>query len=272
MERAPFTAIMTQVIRRQRVNPEDLPTCRKCSALIVCTDMTPMGYPGVFLGTKDCPECIEADDKAQGLKDAYESFYKRANDLPVPLDWMAVKLGDLKPTIDIQAHRETVMDYLREWPENRLKGIGLTIQSETTGNGKSTLARAIATFLRQRKVRVLMMRSERFRQVMADRNGRHEAESILSNCDLFILDDIGTEKTTADGLIAFSELVEDFNLKKRPLIITKNESFEVMQEAYKKVDSRAEMRWLRIGDRVRERSINLTFLGPSLRKNLGGNA
>lgn len=263
-----IASVFADVLRRQRVSQEDLPTCRKCTAFVHVTDMGPMGYEGIHCAPRLCEDCWESEEANKRFRDDAKRFMDLTARLEVPCGFRPVWLHELTDTQDMAYWRQVYRQYLDGWSVHRPAGIGFTISSAKTGNGKTTAATAIATEVRfKHHGHVLFIKAEHFREAFSDSKRRNDVRSALAMADLFVMDDLGTEKLTSDGLTALSETFDYLYDRCKPFIVTKNEAGKALIESYSKVDRRATKLWARIADRWRERCTQVEYEGPSLRQN-----
>ncbi len=117
---------------------------------------------------------------------------------------------------------QTALDYVKDFPENRERGMGLLLCG-SPGTGKTTTALCILNALLNQglRCRFMAMASELDRKIEADRLHQSYFQQ-LSGCDLVVLDDLGTQRST-EAMDRFVFEVVDFCIRgKIPMIVTTN--------------------------------------------------
>ena len=133
----------------------------------------------------------------------------------------------------------------------------------TVGTGKSFLAVSIANELLKKGHSVLYFSSIGLFEMLAantfDYNARQELKSIyndLYECELLIIDDLGSERTTSFVSSELFSLLNERELRKKSTIITTNFSLEDLQKTFSD----------RIFSRITSNFSLLKLSGPDIRK------
>jgi DNA replication protein DnaC len=133
----------------------------------------------------------------------------------------------------------------------------------TVGTGKSFLSCCIARELLASGHSVVYLSSQNLFDTLADQRFRPESqeersqdfESSLYNCDLLIIDDLGSEYTNGFVETQFFALMNERDLRKRSTVISTNLSFGDLQKRYTD----------RIASRILGRYDIIRLTGPDLR-------
>ncbi|MCR4896457.1 MAG: ATP-binding protein [Lachnospiraceae bacterium] len=133
----------------------------------------------------------------------------------------------------------------------------------TVGTGKSFLSCCIAAELLPSGHSVVYLSSQKLFDTLADQRFRPEFqedrsqdfETSLYNCDLLIIDDLGSEYTNGFVETQFFALMNERDLRKRPTILSTNLSFGDLQKRYTD----------RIASRILGRYDIIRLTGPDLR-------
>ena len=110
----------------------------------------------------------------------------------------------------------------------------------TVGTGKSFLSGCVAKELLEKGNSVIYFSAtdlfERLSKSTFQYKNKETADVLLQdlyNCDLLIIDDLGTEFTTALSLAEFFSLINERHLRKKSTIISTNLSLDDLQDRYK---------------------------------------
>ena len=147
------------------------------------------------------------------------------------------------------------MRYVKKWDEVKAKNVGLLFYG-SVGTGKTFYAACIANALLANGVSVLW---ESVSKIQREAQVRHDEIAVferISECELLILDDLGSESKYLQQLI-FNVISERYQSGK-PLIITTNLNIEQFKEPHEE--------WKRVADRVLEMCYPVEINGYSLRR------
>ena len=133
----------------------------------------------------------------------------------------------------------------------------------TVGTGKSFLAVSVADELLKKGHSVIYFSALGLFEMLAensfDYNSKQELKSIYSDlyeCELLIIDDLGTERANNFTLTELFSLLNERESRKKPTIITTNLSLEELQRTYSD----------RIFSRITSNFRILKLSGPDIRK------
>lgn len=126
-----------------------------------------------------------------------------------------------------------------------------------SGTGKSFLSHCIAKDLMDKGFLVLYRTSDELLKDLKDIrfNNNKELEQLLLNCDLLIIDDLGTEQITDFSLSETFTFINNKLLKKKRMLISTNLSISSLKDNYGE----------RINSRLLGNFIGLTFFGDDIR-------
>ncbi len=128
------------------------------------------------------------------------------------------------------------------------------------GTGKSFAAAAIANYLLEHQVPVIMTSFTKILEII-DSNRNEESNTInkLSWAKLVIFDDLGAERCTDYALEKVYNIVDERYRQKLPMILTTNLTLQEMKDE-------TDIRYARIFDRIFEMCYPMQFTGQSWRK------
>lgn len=153
--------------------------------------------------------------------------------------------------------------YCERFEEMLEKNQGLLFYG-SVGTSKSFLAECIANCLMEEKLYSVMVMSL---TRLIDKLGPFGDENIsidaIKQADLWVLDDLGAERSTDYGYEKAYEIVDTRYRQRKPIIVTTNLSLEEMQ-------GETDLRKQRIYDRIFEICYPMAFTGPSWRKKEAG--
>ena len=128
------------------------------------------------------------------------------------------------------------------------------------GTGKSFAAAAIANYLLEHKVPVIMTSFTKILGLIdSDRSEESNTSEKLSRAKLVIFDDLGAERSTDYALEKVYNIVDERYRLKLPMILTTNLTLDEMK-------AETDIRYARIYDRIFETCYPMQFTGPSWRK------
>ena len=166
---------------------------------------------------------------------------------------------NLKATKYNQRNLKLCKRYATAFDEMLKKAQGLLMWGNP-GTGKSYSAAAIANYLLEHKVPVIMT-SFTIILKLIDSNKSEEASIArkLGKAKLVIFDDLGAERDTDYAIEKVYNIIDERYRKKLPMILTTNMTLEEMKRE-------TDIRYARIYDRIFETCYPMQFTGPSWRK------
>lgn len=156
---------------------------------------------------------------------------------------------------DILRKAQLIVDH---WDEFRHENAGFLFWGGV-GNGKSYTAACIANALMEKEISVLMRNTGFF--LNSSFEDRSELIRDIARYDLFILDDLGTERDTGFGHETVFNIIDARYNSKKPTIITTNLPLSAIQNPMDLANSR-------IYDRITEMCTPIQFKGASVRSEL----
>ena len=106
----------------------------------------------------------------------------------------------------------------------------------TVGTGKSLLSSCIAKNLLNSGHSVIYFSAislfDELSKGMFDKNGDTGTLENIYECDLLIIDDLGTEMTNSFTVSSFFSLINERALRQKPIVISTNLSLEVLRDRY----------------------------------------
>lgn len=230
---------------------DDSPICEKCGG---------SGY----IGTKMC-ECLRElcrqEQKKEvsilsGSKDTFNQFR---------LDYYPDRL-DRELGVNIRAVMEKTLQTCRRYALTFTEKSGNLLFSGDTGLGKTFLSACIARSVADRGYSVIYesaghLFSNLERAKFSNDEAAREACGRYNDCDLLIIDDLGTEMPGQFTTSALYSLINDRLLMDRPMIISTNLTVDEMLKRYSP----------QIASRLRGSFIRVAFVGEDIRvlKNRG---
>ena len=109
----------------------------------------------------------------------------------------------------------------------------------TPGTGKSFLSGCVAKVLLDRGYVVIYFSAKRLFDLISDavydndRSGRRELMETLYDCDLLIIDDLGTEGVNDFSKNILFDLLNERMIRKNPVIISTNMSLDILNTTYR---------------------------------------
>lgn len=165
--------------------------------------------------------------------------------------------------VNIKLHMEKVLRFCREYAKNFDEGAENLFLQGATGLGKTHLSLAIANDVIERGYNVIYASAP---NIIAQLEKEHfdrdaegdETKGHLVDCDLLILDDLGTEFQTSFSSATIYNIINSRIMYKKPTIISTNLSVKEIQAAYSK----------RLVSRIMGDYKRLFFLGNDIRQAL----
>ncbi len=209
--------------------------------------LTQNGYPEDYLKVKyHCPECedkgfvngrICACHKTILRNMAYEKLCSR-----VPADKFTFRNFDLSyypdsgSGITPRRRMESIFEFCRSYAADfDLRSPSLLMQGDT-GLGKTHLSLAIAGDIIKHGYGVIYATAQSILNMLENqkfnRAENTDLEKNLTECDLLILDDLGSEFSTQFTVSAIYNIVNSRQLNGRPTIISTNLKIPQIQEVY----------------------------------------
>lgn len=148
--------------------------------------------------------------------------------------------------------------FVENWEDMRKENVGYLLWGKV-GTGKSFFAGCIANALMEKEIPVRMTN---FALILNDLNsfeGRNEYIGRLCRPPLLIIDDFGMERGTEYGLEQVYNVIDSRYRSKKPLIVTTNQSLDILQNPQDTAHAR-------IYDRILEMCVPICFAGESFRR------
>lgn len=155
-----------------------------------------------------------------------------------------------------------IFNFCKNYAANFSRCSQSLLMTGATGLGKTHLSLAIARVAINKGFGVIYgstpnivnkLEKERFRYNRTDDN--NEAEQYLMDCDLLILDDLGTEFATSFSNAAIYNIINSRMMMDKPTIINTNLSLKELEKNYSE----------RLVSRLMGNSIKLDFIGEDIR-------
>ncbi len=201
---------------------DESPICPKCGG---------SGYIGSAMCTCLAELCAQEQKKALTLLAAGEERFDRFR-----LDLYPDRV-DPNTGVHIRSLMEKTANTCRRYAENFSESSENLLFSGSTGLGKTFLSACIARRVAERGYSViyesaahLFSKLERAR-FGGDEADRHEAQ-MFTECDLLIMDDLGTEMPGQFVNAALYTLINDRLLQKAPMIISTNLTNSELEHRY----------------------------------------
>lgn len=132
-------------------------------------------------------------------------------------------------------HMRDILEYCHCYGENFCEDADSLLLSGPTGVGKTHAALAIAKMASEKGFCPIYQTAQQiFHKLEREHFGKEEGdtESLLIDCDLLILDDLGTEMTTSFTISELLAIINSRMLKKLPTIISTNLTLADWQGRY----------------------------------------
>lgn len=236
--------------------------------------LTENGYPSDYLDQKPlCSECGDTgyvmarpcaclmEQYERELASALSDLFKLGDESfdTFSLDYYS-SVRDYETGVSPRECMENVYDVCVYYAEHFGKEAGNLLFQGGTGLGKTFLAACVARVVARRGFSVVYDTAvSALNAFEAEKFGKAGAspEQIrrLTECDLLILDDLGTELTGAFSLSALYTLINTRLTSRRKTIITTNLSYDELRKRYTP----------QICSRLEGEYLNLTFAGSDIR-------
>ncbi len=219
------------------------------------------GYPTDYLELHPvCPICEDEgftdDGQCQCLKDLMrKEAYRRINSL-TPIDScsfenFSLEYYDLSPLehggVSPRQQMETILDYCQHYAKDFSPHSSSILMQGPTGLGKTHLSLSIARSAIDRGFGVVYG---------SVRGSNDDSARSLLECDLLILDDLGTEFTTQFVTASIYNLINSRLLSARPTIVNTNLTMQELNDKYTQ----------RITSRIIGGYDRLVFMGRDIRQ------
>ncbi|MBP5304187.1 MAG: ATP-binding protein, partial [Clostridia bacterium] len=185
-----------------------------------------------------CKKCNDTGKLANGLCDCLQELLTKYNakEFTKTSKMTVLSLDDMQldfysGTYDEQLgcvpreHMQSILEYCRCYGEDFSLSSDSLLLSGPTGVGKTHAALSIAGMAANKGYCPVYHSAQSiFHKLEKEHFGKAEgdSETLLSNCDLLILDDLGTEMTTAFTLAELYEILNNRMLSGLPTIISTN--------------------------------------------------
>lgn len=173
----------------------------------------------------------------------------------------SVSFDTLQLTQHNQRNLKLCRSYARRFEEMLGKSQGLLLWGNV-GTGKSFAAAAIANFLLNQQIPVVMTSFVKIvEDIQQKKINENDLFNSLSCAKLVVFDDFGAERKTEFATEIVYNAIDDRYRKKLPMIITTNKTLPEMQEE-------TDPKYSRIYDRIFEVCYPMQFTGPSWRRKI----
>lgn len=156
---------------------------------------------------------------------------------------------------------KTIKYYLDNFNEMQARGMGLYLHSDTKGSGKTRMAASIANFLLEEHqvkfaVSTVILREIQYTWSKDSEYTESKILNDLTNSEILIIDDFGTEKSASWINDKFYHIVNERYINKKVTIFTSN--FELNKLDYD----------VRITNRIKENTYQIAFPEESIREHI----
>lgn len=199
-------------------------------------------------------ECYRRLNEASALSlSSFENF---------SLDYYSetpIKLGGSSPRKRISL----ILDYCKNYSKNFSKNSPSLLFTGNTGLGKTHLSLAIAGEVIKKGYGVLYNTAQDLvskieREKFKPGSDIDEVERCFTDCDLLIIDDLGTEFSTAFSNSCIYNIINSRIIKSKPIIISTNFTMKELEKTYAQSTV----------SRIIGNNIRLEFLGSDVRQKL----
>ena len=173
-------------------------------------------------GICDCMRSLLAEFAAKSLSEVSGMKLTSLSDMDLSFysDEVLPELGKSP-----REHMQSVLEYCRCYGEGFHAGAESLLLFGTTGTGKTHASLAIARAVIEQGYSVIYASAQQiFHRLEKEHFGREDgdSESVLAACDLLVLDDLGTEMTTAFTISCLYNIINLRMLAERPTVISTN--------------------------------------------------
>lgn len=163
--------------------------------------------------------------------------------------------------VNIKLHMSKILNFCKNYAENFDKNSENLFMQGATGLGKTHLSLAIANFIINRGYNVIYASAPNILSRLEKEHFKHdlnddETERCLVDCDILILDDLGTEFQTNFSNATIYNIINSRIMYQKPTIISTNLSIKEIQSSYSK----------RLVSRIMGNYKRLFFLGNDIRQ------
>lgn len=168
---------------------------------------------------------------------------------------------DSSDGVNIKSHMARVFNFCKNYASTFSKNSENLFLQGATGLGKTHLSLAIANSVINSGYNVIYTSAPNILSKLEKEHFNHnfhdeETEKHLTECDLLILDDIGTEFQTSFSSAMIYNIINSRIMTQKPTIISTNLSFKEIQSAYSK----------RLVSRIMGSYKRLFFIGNDIRQ------
>ncbi len=158
---------------------------------------------------------------------------------------------------------ELIFNFCKKYVDGFTKNSPGLLMTGNTGLGKTHLSLAIAREVINKGFGVIYgstqnIVSEMEKEKFQNRFGSEESERHYVDCDLLIIDDLGTEYSTPFSSAAIYNIINSRIMRNKPTIISTNLSMKEMEKNYSP----------RMVSRIIGNNIRLEFLGSDIRQKM----
>ena len=173
-------------------------------------------------GMCDCMKSLLAEFAAKSLSEVSGMKLTSLSDMDLSFysDEVLPELGKSP-----REHMQSVLEYCRCYGEDFHPGAESLLLFGTTGTGKTHASLAIARTVIEQGYSVIYASAQQiFHRLEKEHFGRDDGdtEGLLTDCDLLVLDDLGTEMTTAFTTSCLYNIINLRMLAERPTVISTN--------------------------------------------------
>lgn len=200
----------------------------------ICQDCQDTGY----IGNEKCHCLKEKITELLYSRSNLKEILKKENFKTFNLSYYSEKNVDTVTGKNARANIKEVLEMSRHFVEYFGREFENFFIFGDTGVGKTFLTNCIAKELMDKSYSVIYMSAVHMFEILADRQfGRSEkngqtGERDLTDCDLLIIDDLGTELVNTFTISSLFNCLNERFLKEKPVIISTNLSIGEIRERY----------------------------------------